>query len=648
MLLYSIMDADLSHLDEICADIKRQYQEGISNCVLFLVHLVPEGDPVIDKATLFAQRYIPFRDKLAKMGLTCGILVQCTLGHGYPLDKPNPFTRYENLTNGEPQSIVCPYDLDARAYFKDQLAKIAALRPSSIMIDGDFRLMSRSGKGCACPLHMAAFRKLANTDISRAELFSILQNKEHPHHREYTDFFVQTQRESLVDTMKAMREGIDSIDPRMHAVCCNGGSPANEFSDEFAKILAGIGNPSAVRVGNGNYTHEGPRHISAVSYRLAQTGQLLRRDGVDMVLEEGDTCPHNRYSTSAQALHTHHIASILEGASGTKHWITRLGQGVYEPKSGEAYRKILAENSKLYDALYTLVPKIRRIGCRIPLPTVKYYGLDEPGWYDLRDGWSNCVLERFGVPLYFSMEPGGAAFLEGNTYLYTDDEILQMLKGPLFLASDAAQELCQRGFGKYLGVEVRKWTGAQVSYELLGPGKRRCSPHRIKLRELVPTDPSTAADSVMIHLQDGKDEIPLFPGVTVYRNSLGGTAICFAGSPKTPFTYFEAFAFLTEARKEQIIRLLEMVGVLPVYHPGDEEVYMNAGETEDGSLFTVLYNIGLDPISTITLCTDREIHSVRMLDKDGSWQPLTFVHDGGNTEIRYPLYTLEPVILLMD
>jgi len=265
MLLYSIMHADLDHLEEICQDVKRQYEQGISNCALFMVRLVPEDDPVIDKATLFARRYIPFRDRLAQMGLTCGILVQDTLNHGYPLDKIFPFAKYENLTDGKQQPVVCPYDLDARAYFKDQLTKIARLRPAAIMIDGDFRLMSRPGKGCACPIHMAAFRKLANTDISRAELFSILQDKRHPKNREYTDFFVQTQRESLIDTMKAMREGIDSVDPKIHAVCCNGGSPANEFSEEYAKILAGEGNPSAVRVGNGNYCHAGPRNISVVS-----------------------------------------------------------------------------------------------------------------------------------------------------------------------------------------------------------------------------------------------------------------------------------------------------------------------------------------------------------------------------------------------
>lgn len=644
MLLLSIMDADLEHLEEICLDIKRQYDEGISNCAMFYVKLVPEGKPAIDKASIFAERYIPFRDRLAEMGLTCGVLVQCTIGHGNSANDLIPFTKYENLTDGKVKDVVCPYDEDARAYFKDQMAKIGALCPSTIMVDGDFRLMCRPGKGCACPLHMAAFERMSGAKITRKDLYAILKDRKHPKHREYTDIFVETQRESLVGAMKAMREGLDSVDPKLHAVNCNGGSPANEFSDEFAKIMAGEGNPSAVRVGNGNYTHVGPRHLSSVAYRFAQAGQLLLRDGVDMILEEGDTCPHNRYSTSAQALHTHHIVTILEHASGTKHWITRLN--TYEPRSGEAYRKKLGANAKMYDALYEMVPHIKRCGCRIPLPTQKDYCLYKEGYPVLHDGWSDCVLERFGVPLYYSMDAGGATFLEGDSYIFTDEEILDMLKGPLFIASDAAQELCERGFGEYLGVSIREWTGDRPSFERIGPERIKCNPQQ-KFKELKPVADNVRADSMVYHLKDGTDEIAQFPGVTVYKNALGGMAVCFCGTPNTPFSYKEAFSFLTETRKKQIVRLLDEAGCLPVCVPGDEEVYVVAGETDENELFVALFNISLDPVEEIEMYVEKKVSSVRMLTPDGEWKSLAYTGEGKNIRIQHPLYTHEPVVLLL-
>ena len=53
MYNYSIMPLDAAHVDEICEDIRRQYQQGITSCALFCMTLVPEGDPPIPKAEIF-------------------------------------------------------------------------------------------------------------------------------------------------------------------------------------------------------------------------------------------------------------------------------------------------------------------------------------------------------------------------------------------------------------------------------------------------------------------------------------------------------------------------------------------------------------------------------------------------------------------
>ena len=176
MKLYTIMALDTSHIDEICEDIRLQYEKGVANCALFLVKLVPEGDPVIDKASIEGEKYILFRDRLGKMGIKCGILVQCTIGHGYTLDHMFPFQRLTDLDGGTERFVVCPEDSGARAYYKEQLAALAALEPEVIMIDDDFRLMYRPGKGCGCPLHMKMFNKAAGASLTRDELFDILKD----------------------------------------------------------------------------------------------------------------------------------------------------------------------------------------------------------------------------------------------------------------------------------------------------------------------------------------------------------------------------------------------------------------------------------------------------------------------------------------
>ena len=644
MKLFTIMALDTLHIGEICEDIRAQYENGVADCALFEIKLVPEGDPVIDKASIEAEKYILFRDRLEKMGIKCGILVQCTIGHGYPLNHMFPFQRLTDLDGGRESFVVCPADTDARAYYRDQLATLASLKPEVIMIDDDFRLMYRPGKGCGCPLHMKMFNEAAGVSLTRGELFGILKDTENEKRVEYTDIFVETQRSSLLNTARAMREGIDSVDPTIPGVFCSVGH-TTEFGAEIAKILAGEGHPTVVRINNGNYTPEGARYLSRVSYRCAQQSDILRRGGVDIILAETDTCPQNRYSTGAQSLHAHFTASILEGVAGAKHWITRLS--AFEPKSGLAYRKKLARHRGFYEELSRLSQNIKWLGCRIPLPRGLDYGFTREGWYEFSDAWSSCVLERFGVPIYFSSNEGGAVFLEGDLSTFSDEELYEMCGGTLFVASDSAEVMCRRGFSEYLGVDVKPWTGARTSFERINATGQKSGAQQ-QVKQIIPLDDSVSAVSTVFHLKDGKEEIPLFPGVTVYDNKIGGGAVVFSGTPRARFVYTEAFSFLNESRKAQMTELLRESGNLPIYYEGDGEVYLKAGYLPSAEMLVAAFNIGLDPIDEITLNCEKAVSKVEYLTEKGEKKPAPYRCENGILTVGLPLYTLEPVVLFLS
>ncbi len=68
MYNYSIMPLDVELVDEICEDIKQQYENGVSNCALMCLKLVPEGEPLIDKAEQQCEKFDIFRQKLEKNG----------------------------------------------------------------------------------------------------------------------------------------------------------------------------------------------------------------------------------------------------------------------------------------------------------------------------------------------------------------------------------------------------------------------------------------------------------------------------------------------------------------------------------------------------------------------------------------------------
>ena len=636
MYYYSIMMADTAHAEEICSDIVNQYKSGIADCVLFEFTLNPEGTPPVNKAAICGKSYDLFRDLLAAKGAKCGILIQASIGHGWKINAPFPFQKYVGLLDGKEINVCCPYDPGFRQFFRSQTKEVASHRPEVIMLDDDFRLVSyRSGGGCACPLHMAEFNRRAGTHMTREEL------KEKIHQNpELAEIFLSTQHDSLIEAVREYRAGIDEVDPSIPGIFCACGM---EYPAEIAKIFAGSGNPIIVRLNNGNYTPAGARGLIHSLFRAANEVAVFG-DECDALLAETDTCPQNRYSTSAHSLHSQFTGTILEGATGAKHWITRLG--AHEPNSGKAYRALLKKYNGFYHALSDLVPTLKPFGCRIPMPDVWRPYLSA----QLTNGWGRCVLEWFGFPTYFSKHSGGAVFLDNDTdAFFTDDQIADMLSGPVFMTGKAAEHLIARGFGDDLGVSVRPWTGVPLSGEMIFVNGECCKAQE-RAMELIPLKKEVKSWSSVYHIPDGKTKNMLFPGVTSYQNVRGGTAVVFCGDPDTHYNIVEAFSFLNESRKLQMTELLKSVGHLPVWYPEDAEIFLRGAETEDGSLFVALFNLGLDPLEEIPLSigNHRNIDRVEFLDCNGSRQNVSFRRTESGIVIDLPAYTLTPVILFLS
>lgn len=638
--MYTIMALDLEHINEICNDIKYQYEIGIANLALFLFKIVPEGNPIIDKVSDLADAYIKFRDRLAEMGLKCGILVQCTIGHGWQLNEPFPFQHLVGLNGKDDQNVVCPFDDDFKDYLKNAFARIAALKPAAIMVDDDFRLMFRDNKGCACKKHMAAFNKGLDNPVTKEELYDIICSNDQKK-QEYLPRFLETQRVSLVEAAKAMRQGIDSVDPTIQGLFCTVG-PTTEFGAEIVAQLAGEGNPKMVRINNGNYMAVSGKNFSKVSFKIAQQAAILKRQGVDVILAETDTCPQTRYSSSAIGLHAHFTASLLEGAQGAKHWITKLN--FYQPESGYAYRNILSKNIKFYDAVQELAPKLKWFGCRIPLPSNPDYCLDKKGLCYLEDKWLINVLERLGFPIYFSGKSGGAAFLDDDAPDFlSDDEIFEILNGQAILSSRAAEKLIKRGFGDLLGVDITETDGTVVSFEQAHTVGKKLN-RQVKNKRIVPKDEKVEIISTAIHLK-GEEEQPLFPACTLYKNSSGGTVTVFSGSPDFEYNLSTAFGFLNLVRKKMFVDILKRCGNLPVYYPDDAEVYMKAAEMPDGSTLCAIFPIGLDGLEDFCLCTEKMVMGVECLHSDGKFYPLEFEDTEKGIKVFHSASVLEPIIL---
>ena len=283
----------------------------------------------------------------------------------------------------------------------------------------------------------------------------------------------------------------------------------------------------------------------------------------------------------------------------------------------------------------------------MPLTKFNEYAFLNHGW-DGTEGWSTNVLERFGFPIYFSERDGGAAFLaEDADKKFSDDEILNLLKGTLVLSSNTAKNLIKRGFGAYLGIDIRDWKGKTPTIEMFDDKGAMCTV-QVGTKELVIVDDDVKIYSKVCHSLDNTNFTYLFPGTTFYKNKLGGNVIVFCGTPVTTFHYATAFSFLNQSRKKQMAKILKETGNLPLYYDSDEEVYLKCAKYDGDKLFVAMFSMGFDIIEEINLKTEKDVKKVKMLTCDGTYKECEFEKRDGGIIVKEIMYTLNPVILILE
>ena len=427
MYTYSIVPLNENDFDQVCNNVREQYERGVSTMPLFKMSLVPEGNPVWNKAEKQCKLYARYRDALEPLGVKTGVLVQSSLGHANSL-VDTPFQKIVNLNDGVAISAWCPEDKNFVAHFKEVMRLVASERPGAIMLDDDIRLIMRPGRGCVCPYHMAQFKKRTGLDMTREELYTYFRT--HPDDDPVTLEYIKMQRDSLVNFVTEMREAIDSVDPTIQGINCTSGDECDSVI-YTNPIFAGKGNPTIVRVPNGTYAPYSVRGFSDTMRRACVCSSKLKNNGIDIILAETDTVPFNRYAKNARYLHSHYTASMLDGLMGAKHWITRFCDG--ELESSKAYIDILADHVAYYDKVSELSRGIRWVGANSMFIEQTHHSFSKDNiWLYHRNDWTGCALERLGIPFYFADKNTGAAFLEGDIVRdMTDSQIEETFKGSL-------------------------------------------------------------------------------------------------------------------------------------------------------------------------------------------------------------------------
>ncbi len=595
----------------------------------FAIH--PAGNPVDDKASRFAARYRE-AEKLIRprSGVSLGILLQATMGHGGEPGAPADFQRVVK-PDGSSLYRMCPLDTGFQTYLAAACRTFSALKPDFFMVDDDTRLVWEKGQhGCFCPLHLAEFGRRTGRSWTREEVLEAFASDP-----KIRDAWMALTVDSLAGHFKTIRENFDKTIPGIICVCASQGHL--EYARRYAEILAAPGQKPTIR-GNGAPFHNyGKDLLHIVEMRSKYARQLATVGEGAILMQEADTCPHTLWMCSATRLFDHMVMLALDGVKGAKIWITRTGNN-HERRSGRNYRRIFRENKGLMQ--WAADVDFRQGGVVIP-PC----GPSNANFGDL-------FLGLIGVPYRFGKARKGdiVALTAATLEKLTDDEIDEILSGKVIADGTAAIWLSAHGRSADIGVDAKSWKLKTVQFHEFADGRRQ-SGMRVNAdtADLTRLAEGAGVLSRLFNQPSIEGEpVYLAPGAVAFDNARGGSVVTLAQPlpPAVPISY--AQTLLSETYKRWIVGLLrELGGGLPggAYYLGDGPATFLSGKAgKDGDVF-VLNLLDLDGDDAPEIEFDEPPSIIERLRGDGKWETVEFSRSEGNAiRLSSPVRTQIPAI----
>ena len=591
--------------------------ETISDGIAWSCKLVPEGDPAVDKASVYAERFRRVAPRVRARSKICqGFLIQATIGHGWTPGRATPWQKIVQST-GRTTYRFCPLGAEFRRYVDGQLRTLAAAGPEFFLVDDDTKLLGPKIDGCFCPLHLAGFAAKTGRRWSREELVAGIEGGDAALAAAWRSYAEST----LVDYARLIRAAFPDTVP---GVLCVTMGPKDRlgYAIPCAKALAGPGFRPLVRLGSAPYWSDGLFDILTIRRYVAYQLSYLHPEAD--VLVEADTCPQVRWQTSATRALDHVMMLTAEGCRGAKMWWHRTGN-VHETRSSSAYLRALRERSGALRWLAESGFAASGVWCPEDEKIVE---------------WGESVFGLIGIAYHYGQRANGdvAALTADSSAALDGAALTNVLSGPVVLDGSAAIALTRRGFGDLIGVRAKPWAGPAISYEDFG-GVKQAGSMGGGPADLSDRQPGAEELTRLFNRVSSltEDSAYLAPGSLWHENSLGGRVVTLAAAvPKPPFPLTE-FGYCNETRKAWLVKTLTRLanGRLPggVAYLGDESVLCEAGRTRRGERVVIVDSLDLDVIENPEFAFDDSPSAVERLTDDGRWEAVSARTSAARTTI---------------
>lgn len=534
----------------------------------------------------------------------------------------------------------CPLDQNFKREFCDYVGVVAEIaKPFWINFEDDFHL---SG-GCFCPLHLEEFAKRQDRFYYRDELVSILKEND-PKRFPFIDQWNELKRDSLASMALAIREKVDEFQPETRLCLCQSGSSERDgnFTQAVTQAFAGNTTP-VVRVFGSSYLSDDPVGIPKHIFNSLYQRQHLPSNFE--LIHESDTFPHTRFFMSSSKLKSFMTAALTYGIDGSLLYIT---QYLESPLEEAGYRNMYRKESVRFLAIKEAVADCEIEGCEIYRKPNSSYN------------WTN-VTGRLGIP--HTSKGGKVKLISGKIIeKLSDEEIINLLKGSVFLDGQAAFLISERGFSELIGAElsVREETVLPPFYEgVRNPEKYNNIDNRLMYNyvwafakqnkkaffEIKPLPGS----EVITEFLNSRNEV-FYPALTRFRNKLGGRIAIMSFNLDDSYVNTRSISLFNYTKKELMRQMIEWLGdePLPVYIndvPNAFCIY-SPSKKKDFAI-VVVTGLNSDTFDSFTMDVSPLWKNARfqLLNDKGKWTKADVRKNGHSVKINAELAVMSPVVL---
>lgn len=591
--------------------------------------LHPQGNDLYEKVKVQKASFRKLKELLKdEKGINLGILFQSTVGHGGVWNlTPQCSIEADHILKADGSFDPCRCPLDDRflEYIRNCVTLLCEEVPAFVMTDDDMRMADGT---CYCDRHVKLISEMTGKEFTRETLAAAIE--EAGPRSPVAIAFEEAQIIAMERLCKTIREAIDAIDPTIRCGCCIA-IVRLDYAERETRALAGNTAPF-LRIANGTFLEGALRDaIWKDAFTGFQTA-LFRNKGIPL-LDESDTCPHNRFSKSARTMHAHISAGLLRGLSGGKLW---LDQGIHPLRDiSRPYEEILGSHQKFYSELMKLAQEWHPEGCAIVVPALdkEPYPADGMTFWE-KCSWTTGCLERCGIPSRWETEPTpGIQLLNGPQVDYfTDDELRRMFSGALLIDGPAAVKLTERGFSELMGVkaEPKDFCGNR---EVMADTGIAAIFHKTASTPFLTMLPGAEElSSVYFAQYTGCTPQKIMSGSTFFTNNLGGKIIVSAMNPKE----WHHKDVSNPGRKITYLSYLKRLGGVPCTLPEMQDSRLMCGSLPGGGMACAVFNTSYDPLP-VRITAAKSPQKFLRLTEEGEWTEEKFRMNGDTVETEFSL-----------